>query len=104
MGCSEYSQTTQRLACISGLVKQLENIQNAKIIIEKQKLNRIDNEYVNYKSIYCFADNSGKEKYLCFESIKKEYDPTIIGVVLDWSKKLGIGGVIGFATGVYVFN
>jgi hypothetical protein len=86
------------------LVKQLENIQNAKIVIEKQKLDRVDQEYVNYKSIYCFADNSGKEKYLCFETIKKEYDPTVIGIVIDWSKKLGIGGAIGFVSGVYIFK
>lgn len=104
IGCSEYSETTKRLGCIANLVKQLENIQNAKIIVEKKKMDRVNHEYVNYKSIYCFSDSTGKEKYLCFESTKPEYDPTILGIVFDWSKKLGIGGLIGFATGMYISN
>jgi predicted small secreted protein len=102
-GCSKVIESKERLLCISKMIKQLEDIRNSKIIItEKENIKRIDQRYSLYRTTYCFSDQDEKEKYLCFESEKEEYDPTLTGIIIDYSVKIGGGFVIGFVTGVGV--
>lgn len=104
-GCSAITDSKERLLCISKMVKQLEDIRNSKIvIIDKKKIARIDESYSSFTTTYCFTDLNEKEKFLCFESTKEEYDPTFIGVVFDYSKKIGFGFVIGLVTGLSYSN
>lgn len=104
-GCSAITESKERLVCISKMVKQLEDIRNSKIIIvDKKKVSRIDETYSSFKTTYCFTDQTEKDKFLCFESIKEEYDPTFIGIVFDYSKKIGFGFVVGLVTGLSYSN
>ena len=42
VGCSGIENVKDRLKCIGRLVQELENIKNAKVVVEVQKLDRID--------------------------------------------------------------
>ena len=100
-GCSAIIESKDRILCISKMVKQLEDIRNSKIVIvEKKKIERVDQKYSLFSTTYCFSDKEEKEKYLCFESKKEEYDPTLTGIIMDYSIKIGGGFIIGFVTGV----
>lgn len=100
-GCSAIVESKDRILCISKMIKQLEDIRNSKIIItEKKKIERINQKYSLFSTTYCFSDKEEKEKYLCFESKKEEYDPTLTGIIMDYSVKIGGGFIIGFVTGV----
>jgi hypothetical protein len=100
-GCSAIVESKERLLCISKMIKQLEDIRNSKIIIaDKKKNQRVNEIFVSYTTTYCFSDTKEEEKYLCFESTKDEYDPTVVGIVLDYSKKVGLGFILGVAVGV----
>jgi len=104
-GCSNVRETKERLICISKMIKQLEDIRNSKIIIvEKKKLERIDQRYSMFSTLYCFTDKEEKEKFLCFESKKEEYDPTLGGIVIDYSSKIGVGFILGIVTGIGVLK
>lgn len=102
-GCAAVTEVKERFNCISKMVKQLEDIKNSKITIsEKIKLERVDQKYSLFRTTYCFTDLNEKEKFLCFDSTKEEYDPTLTGIIMDYSVKIGGGFIIGFATGVSV--
>ena len=73
-----------------------------KIIVEKKKIQRIDQRYSLFNTTYCFSDVEEKEKYLCFDSEKEEYDPTLMGIVIDYSTKVGVGFIIGVTTGISI--
>ena len=104
-GCSNIEQTKERLICVSKMIKQLEDIRNSKIIIvEKKKLERVDQRYSMFSTLYCFTDIEEKEKFLCFESKKEEYDPTLVGIIIDYSSKIGVGFTIGIVTGIGVLK
>jgi len=102
-GCSKIVESKDRLLCISKMIKQLEDIRNSKIIIvEKKKIERVDQRYSLFNTTYCFSDMEEKEKYLCFDSEREEYDPTLAGIIIDYSTKIGAGFIIGIATGIGV--
>lgn len=104
-GCSRITESKERLLCISKMIKQLEDIRNSKIIIlEKQNIKRIDERYSLFKTTYCFSDQNEKENFLCFESEKEEYNPTLTGLIIDYSVKIGGGFIIGFVTGIVVLK
>lgn len=100
-GCSQIQIIKDRLICIGKLTKQLEDIRNANIKIEKEKIERIDQKYVKYKYNYCFTDND-KNKLLCFDSIHIDYEPTTLSIVYDFSLKFGLGFIVGIMTGIYI--
>ena len=101
VGCSMIIDSKERLLCISKMIKQLEDIKNSKIIIVDKKENkRVDEIYVSYTITYCFTDKEEKERYLCFDSLRDEYNPTFLGIVIDYSKKVGFGFLIGAIVGV----
>lgn len=104
-GCSKVIESKERLLCISKMIKQLEDIRNSKIIIvEKKNINRVDQRYSLFRTTYCFSDQTEKEKYLCFDSEKEEYDPTLVGIIIDYSTKIGGGFILGVATGIGILK
>lgn len=100
-GCSSINIVKDRLVCIGKLTKQLEEIRNAKVILEKEKLKREDERYVKYKYTYCFTDKEDV-KLICFDTYKLEYEPTSMGLFYDFGLKFGFGFLIGLATGIYI--
>ena len=105
VGCSNITESKERLLCISKMVKQLEDIRNSKIIVVSKKKNeRINESFSSFTTIYCFSNKDEKEKFLCFESTKEEYDPTLLGIIFDYTKKIGFGFVIGLVTGLSYSN
>jgi hypothetical protein len=103
-GCSSLSEVKARLKCIGELVKQIEDIRNSKISTNKEKMERIDNRFVKYRTTYCLTDKKESEKYFCFDSYEELYEPTTEAKIVDLLSKLGIGFVFGIATGVYIGN
>jgi hypothetical protein len=103
-GCSSLSEVKARLKCIGELVKQIEDIRNSKISTNKEKIERIDNRFVKYRTTYCLTDKKESEKYFCFDSYEELYEPTTEAKFVDLLSKLGIGFVFGVATGVYIGN
>jgi len=100
-GCSSITIVKDRLTCIGKLTKQLEEIRNAHITLEKEKIKREDEKYVKYKYKYCFTDKDDI-KLICFDTYKTEYDPTTLGLMYDFGLKFGFGFVVGLATGIYI--
>lgn len=100
-GCSSITVVKDRLTCIGKLTKQLEEIRNARITLEKEKIKREDEKYVKYKYKYCFTDKDDI-KLICFDTYKTEYDPTPLGLMYDFGLKFGFGFVVGLATGIYI--
>jgi len=98
-GCSSISIVKDRLNCIGKLVKQLEEIRNAIITVDKEIVIRENERYVKYKYTYCFTDKESN-KLICFNTIKSEYDPTLIGKVYDFSIKFSLGFLVGITTGI----
>lgn len=103
-GCSKIEDVKLRLKCIGELVKQIEDIRNSKVVANKEKLDRIDRKHVRYKTTYCLTDKSEKEKFYCFDAIEEVYEPTTSSNLIDLATRIGLGFVIGLATGVYVAN
>lgn len=101
-GCSGITETKNRLACIGRLLRQLEGIRNAKIVVSTEDLDRIDMEYINSLETYCFTSPDETEKFLCFESKTVKYDPTTLGKIYSFGVKFGFGFLIGIVTGVAV--
>lgn len=100
-GCSSIKIVKDRLSCIGKLVKQLEEIKNSRITINKEVLIREDERYVKYKYTYCFTDKDNN-KLICFDMIKSEYDPTLMSKVYDFSLKFGLGFILGIVTGISI--
>lgn len=100
-GCSSIKIVKDRLSCIGKLVKELEEIKNSRISINKEVLIRENERYVKYKYTYCFTDKDSN-KLICFDIIKSEYDPTLMSKVYDFSLKFGLGFILGIVTGISI--
>ena len=102
-GCSSIQIVKDRLSCIGKLVKELEEIKNSRITIKKEQVNREDEKYVKYKYTYCFTDKE-RNKLFCFDILKSEYDPTLLGKIYNFSIKFGLGFLVGITTGIVSLN
>lgn len=100
-GCSSIKIVKDRLSCIGKLVKELEEIKNSRISINKEVLIRENERYVKYKYTYCFTDKDSN-KLICFDIIKSEYDPTLMSKVYDFSLKFCLGFILGIVTGISI--
>ena len=76
VGCIGIIAVKDRLKCIGDLVRQLENIKNAKITVDSEVLRRIDSETVLTLETYGFVGEK-EAKYLCFQTERETYDPTL---------------------------
>ena len=95
-GCSKYKGKDWE-KCVMNLLNKLESIVNippSKTLLDSKRYNQ---EYIIETYSYCFGSND-----FCFEESEYVYDPTVIGRLINFSKPLGVGIIVGTIFGLYV--
>lgn len=88
VGCDAEVDFSSRMACITKMVKRLENIENAVRSVRKVGEKRYDDYWVIVTYEDCYAD-------FCRERREIEYNPTLWAKVKEDALKIFSGMVLG---------
>jgi len=97
-GCVESKTVKERLDCIGRMLQTMQDEKNSKIETTEEIVGRLSEKEVAVVYTHCLVNLKTKEVYNCIDHQTTKYDPTFLGLVMEWGLAIGAFG-IGYIVG-----